>query len=99
MQYRNMYQKICAMCGKQFEHGRSNKECCSPECTYKKKLQRYREYNKRLSEELKDKPQAEKPRNASNVESIAEFNAKARAAGMSYGQYDLAIRLGRAANG
>ena len=31
--------------------------------------------------------------------SLAEFNAKARAAGLSYGQYDLALRMGRAANG
>ncbi len=52
MKYKNMYQKKCLVCGKEFEHGRSNKDC-----------------------------------------------AKARAAGMSYGQYDLARRLGRLANG
>lgn len=95
MQYRNTYHKICVMCGKPFEHGRSNKNCCSPECTYQKKLQNYREYNARLRKaeaEALNSP----PRKARYVESLAEVNAKARAAGMSYGQYMLARR---AANG
>ena len=97
MKYKNMYQKKCLVCGKEFEHGRSNKDCCSPECTYKRKLERSREYNRQVAIDRRlenESIQMEPPK-----ETLAAFNAKARAAGMSYGQYDLARRLGRLANG
>lgn len=97
MQYKKIYQKECLVCGTPFECGRRDKECCSPECTYKIKRQRSMEYNRRMA--AKRRLEKEMLQITGNKESLAEFNAKARAAGMSYGQYDLAIRLGRVANG
>ena len=96
MKYKNMYRKKCLVCGKEFEHGRSNKDCCSPECTYKKKLEYGREYNRQRAIEgrVVTVPVKVTPPKGS----LAEFNARARALGMSYGQYDLARRMGRVAS-
>lgn len=97
MKYKNMYRKKCLVCGKEFEHGRSNKDCCSPECTYQRKLERCREYNRQRA--IEQRVASEPVKKMPPKSSLAEFNARARAAGMSYGQYDLALRLGRVANG
>lgn len=97
MKYKNMYQKKCLVCGKEFEHGRSNKDCCSPECTYQRKLEYGREYNRQRA--VEEKVVTAPVKVMSPKSSLAEFNSRARAAGMSYGQYDLALRMGRVANG
>lgn len=98
MKYKKTYHKICVICNKPFDCGRVNQLCCNPECTYQKKLQNYREYNAKLKK-MADEAIAEIPARNNDIESLAEVNAKARALGMSYGQYDLARRMGRAANG
>lgn len=98
MKYHKTYHKIGVICNKPFDCGRVNQQCCSPECTYQKKLQNYREYNAKLKK-MADEAIAEIPARNNDIESLAEVNAKARALGMSYGQYDLARRMGRVANG
>lgn len=98
MKYKKIYHKICVICNRPFDCGRVNQNCCSPECTYQKKLQNYREYNAKLKK-MAEEAIAEIPARGNDIESLAEVNAKARALGMSYGQYDLARRMGRAANG
>lgn len=98
MKYKKIYHKICVICNRPFDCGRVNQQCCSPECTYQKKLQNYREYNARLKK-MADEGIAEIPVRNYNIESLAEVNARARAAGMSYGQYMLMMSIGRAANG
>lgn len=98
MKYKKIYHKICVICNRPFDCGRVNQNCCSPECTYQKKLQNYREYNAKLKK-MADEAIAEIPARNNDIESLAEVNAKARALGMSYGQYDLARRMGRVANG
>lgn len=97
MEYKHTYRRICVICEKPFDCGRVNQVCCSPECTYQKRLQNCRERYARLRE-LKEEAAAEIPVRSA-IESLAEVNARARAAGMSYGQYMVTMNAGRAANG
>ena len=92
MKYKRMITKPCGWCGKLFETGRDNCFYCSEDCKREKRRQTSREYNhnhRKESEEIRIQEKS----------LLAEKNAKARAAGMSYGQYDVALRLGRVANG
>lgn len=91
MKYRNTYQKKCPICGKLFECSNSKTICCGPECRCEREKQKRREYSS-LSAARK-RLQNEKMQRANGEESLAEVNAKARAAGMSYGQYMLARRV------
>lgn len=96
MKYKNTYQKICDVCGKPFETGRQSRLYCSDRCRYEKQLENYKEYGKQYRIRVKE----EKPKPKKCIdESLAEVNARARAAGMSYGQYMLMKSVGRTANG
>lgn len=92
MEFKRMIRKKCAWCGKMFETGRDNCFYCSEDCKRERRKQTSREYNhthRKESAEIRIQGKS----------LLAEKNAKARAAGMSYGQYDVALRLGRVANG
>lgn len=91
-------EKVCVLCGKPFFAERGSKRYCGPECAQERKRQRSNEY--RQQEAARKRMESERQRLANlKEESIAEVNAKARAAGMSYGQYMLMQRVGRTANG
>lgn len=95
---KNTNEKICVVCGKLFYPGGSNKKCCGMECARERERQKNKEYRQRM--EIRKRAQSERQRLANlGEETIAEVNAKARAAGMSYGQYMLMQRVGRTANG
>lgn len=92
MEYKRMVKKKCAWCGKKFETGRDNQLYCGDECKRQRKNQTSREYRLKVVKK-------EQPQRRNQMSQLAVMNAKARAAGMSYGQYDVALRLGRVANG
>ena len=76
-------EKKCPICGSIFV-GRPNKIYCSAKCCKKAS----KEYERKRGEERK-KPEAEKKKHKSKLESLnlEEINKKARAEGLSYGQY------------
>ena len=70
--------KICAICGKEFAPNHPAKICCSPGCQKERdrELVRSNGYAKKTKFQQVDKAQA-----------INDINAKAKAMGMTYGQY------------
>ena len=82
--------KICVICGKEFEpHG--HQITCGKECsTINKKMK------KRKSDKLyKERQRIIRSRKTSNTTGIVDMNNKARELGMSYGQYKAAEFLKR----
>lgn len=92
------YQKICVICSKPFDTGRIKTCCCSPECRYQRRLQINRE-NQARRKQMEEMEITKETSKRNDSASLAEVNAKARAAGMSYGQYMLMQCVGRTANG
>ena len=76
--------KICAMCGAEFIPKRKRSQFCSNACRAESQNQSYRSYKQ--YEKLYDiKPTKHQP--VKPTQTIAEINALARAAHMTYGQY------------
>ena len=75
--------RTCEMCGNKFV-GRPNKKYCSEECRKKGAA----EYNRKRSEE-RQKPKVEnkKPKSKLRALTIEQINRRARAEGLTYGQY------------
>lgn len=92
--FKKIITKPCGWCQKEFETGRDNMLYCSAECKKEKKKETSRNYAKRMKLLQEQEPVPEK-----KMSELAMKNAKARALDMSYGQYDLALRMGRVANG
>ncbi len=93
--FKKIITKPCGWCRKEFKTGRDNEIYCSEECKKEKRKENYRNHMARMKLLKEQEPVPEKK----GMSELARINAKARAAGMSYGQYDLALRLGRVANG
>jgi hypothetical protein len=72
--------RICVTCGKEFAPSHSIKVCCSPEC----QKERGRQMAKEAWRSTKQ-TRAKKPK--STEKQIIDINAKAKAMGMTYGQY------------
>ena len=79
------YKKVCPRCGTHFEADSARRKYCFGSCSYdvilehrpvNNKRRRDREKTKKILAELKYKTP------------LAEVNAKAREAGMTYGQYE-----------
>lgn len=94
--FKRLITKKCGWCGKDFETGRDNTLYCCDECKYEKKKETSRNHYAKQMKLLKEQESAPKKNDMSE---LARVNARARAAGLSYGQYDLMMRVGRAANG
>ena len=92
--FKKIITKPCGWCRKEFKTGRDNEIYCSEECKKEKRKENYRNHMARMKLLKEQEPVPEK-----KMSELAKKNAKARAHGMSYGQYDLARRLGRVANG
>lgn len=75
--------RTCVMCGNIFV-GRPNKKYCSAECRNKGAA----EYNRKRSEE-RQKPKVESKKRKSKLGSLSieQINRRARAEGLTYGQY------------
>lgn len=86
--------KPCGWCRKEFSTGRDNEIYCSEACKKEKRKENYRNFRKRMKLLQEQEPVKEK-----KMSELAIKNAKARALGMSYGLYDVAVRFGRVANG
>lgn len=71
--------KICVICGNEFAPNQPTKVCCSPECQRIRDRQRIRESNHSIKQRNKKVKSTE--------QQINDINAKAKALGMSYGQY------------
>ena len=71
--------KICATCGKEFSANHPAKVCCSPDC------QRVRE--RELAKASWKKEALREKKIKSSEKAIIDINAKAKAMGLSYGQY------------
>ncbi|MBR5584096.1 MAG: hypothetical protein IKW21_06170 [Lachnospiraceae bacterium] len=71
--------KICLICGKEFSPNQPAKVCCSPECQRERDRERVRASNKSIQQRNKKIKSSEKQ--------INDINAKAKAMGMTYGQY------------
>jgi hypothetical protein len=92
-------EKVCQECGKVYMAKRCDSVTCSRECNYERNKRRVRESGavwreKMRAERLLQKEQPEKKKKA---ETIPDFNRKAREMGMSYGQYDLYLRMQKGA--
>ena len=86
------YRHTCHICGKLFDSSQPASKFCSPECRYKGKIERNRQYKKEhhdetvksmfINEIVKDKciPFV-------NTSHLVRDNARARLAGVSYGMY------------
>lgn len=82
--------KECVMCGKVFAiSGRGNRCYCGDKCRREKILQTSREYYRAVAQ-----PETGKDYTAP-VQGLAELNRRARAAGMSYGKYQIELQSGR----
>lgn len=77
----------CAVCGNAFETVKPNRKTCSADC---KKIYEKREAKERQKRHYEKKKQETKKRK--KVKSLAEFNAEARAMGMTYGEYSEYLR-------
>ena len=93
--FKRLIRKPCGWCGKEFETGRENEIYCSEACKKEKRKENYRNHmaQKKLLKAQEPVPEKEE------MSELAKKNAKARAAGLSYGWYDVAVRFGRVANG
>ena len=92
--FKRIITKPCGWCRKEFSTGRENELYCSEECKKEKRKENYRNHMERMKL-LK----AQEPVKEETMSALAIKNAKARALGMSYGLYDVAVRFGRVANG
>lgn len=93
--FKKIITKKCGWCRKEFETGRDNNRYCCDECKYEKKKETSRNHYAKMKLLKEQEPVPEKK----GMSELALMNARARAAGMSYGQYMLMSRLGRVANG
>lgn len=86
----------CEICGKIFRTSYSQKVTCSMECKYERSKRLSRENDRQRREAIMNgtlpKPERKKPKQK-KVETLAEFNRKAREMGMSYGEYDKHLRI------
>ena len=71
--------KICLTCGKEFTPNHPAKVCCSPECQKIRERQLVKASWKKEAQREKEIKSSEK--------AISDINAKAKAMGLSYGQY------------
>lgn len=78
--------RICVECGAEFAPNRETQVCCNSICQH----ERLRKIEKSWREEAK-KEKARKIKK--KPETLAEVNAKAREAGMTYGKYMEYLRL------
>ena len=77
----------CRQCGKMFEATKQGILYCGPDCRAVAASERdKRNYYK--NKELKNRPRIRK-----KEKSLAEWDAEARAAGMSYGQYRAMVEM------
>lgn len=76
--------RICVECGIEFAPNRETQVCCNAICQH----ERIRKIEKSWREEAKKKGEKTKKK----ADTLAEINAKARAAGMTYGKYMEHIR-------
>jgi hypothetical protein len=72
--------KICLTCGKDFSPNHPSKVCCSPECQRERERKLAREGWRSMGQTAARKPK-------STEKQIIDINAKAKAMGLSYGQY------------
>ena len=77
-------ERICVVCNKPFVTTVPSRLCCSPECSVERDKQTRREYMREYS---KSANTDNKPRKKKRISKLAQINAEARAAGMTYGQY------------
>ena len=89
-------EKTCLECGKVYMAKRCDSVTCGAECLGERNKRRVRENGaiyrekmraERLTEKERPKTKRKKP------ETLAEFDRKAREMGMSYGHYDLYLRM------
>jgi len=83
----------CAVCGNPFTAIRSNSKYCSDSCYDEglRERERIRKRNKRKREA------AEKQKKADSRKSLSDHAAAARAAGLTYGEYQAQMTLKRMA--
>lgn len=79
------YKKTCQRCGTPFETDSARRLYCYGNCAYEVMLERRPVNNRRRREREKNRERFAKLLYKSP---LAEANAKARAAGMTYGQYE-----------
>ena len=94
--FKKIIMKKCGWCGKEFSTGRDNNLYCCDECKHEKKQEPSRSHYAKRMQLLKGQEAAP---DKNGMSELAMKNARARALGMSYGQYDLMMRVGRTANG
>lgn len=84
--------KECPTCGKEFMPRNGRQVCCDAVCQRIRNNQSikswYQEYKQEMETGVKKKVEKKKPKPVS----LAEFNAQARAMGMTYGQYEQYLR-------
>lgn len=95
------YEKVCQECGKAYVAKRCDSVTCSPECNTERNKRRVREngafYRAKYRAERMLQKEKEKQKPKNKADTLAEFDRKARAMGLSYGQYDLYLRMQKGA--
>lgn len=88
---KNRKKRYCIVCGAEITGRR--RVYCSEECLAKKQLENKKEsYSCMIP---KDLPKRRRKKSAKWAKELAEFNAKARALGLSYGQYEGQMQIER----
>ena len=72
--------RFCVVCGNEFAVNHPAKICCSPECQRERDRERVRISNRSIQQKTAKKAK-------SSEKAINDINAKAKAMGLSYGQY------------
>ena len=89
-----MIHRICTVCGKEFSTIHHKQVICGAECVKISRLEYQRKYAQKNNENEKERRQRQKiekekkvKKQKENRDALVEVNAKARAAGMTYGKY------------
>lgn len=85
----------CEICGKIFLTPYIRQVTCGPECKYERSRILSRENDRKRREAIRNgtHPSLRKKAEQNKVEPIHDFNRRAREMGMTYGQYDLYLRM------
>ena len=82
-----METRKCKICGTEFETSHYSKICCSKECAKENYKIISREHQRRITEMNRLEREKNKKQPKKKTMSVTDIAVKAKAAGMSYGQY------------
>jgi len=82
-----MYEKVCAYCGKTFEHNNTQTKYCGNECRAAVQREQNLRHRRKYLDRQATKPKAKRKPKIEKPKTLSEIAAAAREAGMTYGEY------------